>query len=149
MKELFTSSLLWFSLGTTVLFAQEPIKLSSPDGQIKVEIRLDNLIHYDLFVDGKLMVEDCLVSMELEKKGVLGDQPNLRKKSVIHVDNTIKPVIRQKTSEIRDQYNELTLTFKNSFDLVFRAYNNGVAYRFQTKFKEEIKVVNETANFCK
>ena len=48
---------------------------------------------------------------------------------------------------MRENYNQLTLTFK-TFDLVFRAYDAGIAYRFVSKSKAPFKVVSETAEFA-
>jgi alpha-glucosidase len=60
----------------------------------------------------------------------------------------ITAVVPVKSRLIKNQYNELTLSFKGSYILRVRAYNEGAAYRFETDFKEEeVKVVSETADF--
>ena len=43
--------------------------------------------------------------------------------------------------------NELNLKLKNGFGVVFRAYNDGVAYRFYTTRKDEVIIENEVAEF--
>ena len=43
-------------------------------------------------------------------------------------------------------YNELTLQFKG-FNVEFRAYDDGIAYRFINKGKKPFKVVKELADF--
>ena len=128
------------------LFAQESIQLESPDGQIKVEINLDKQISYNLMVDDKLTMKNCSFSMEIENQGVLGIESKLKKSTTKQVNEIINPIIKQKTSAIIDHYNELTLAFKN-YKIVFRAYNNGIAYRFQTGYKKDIKVLSEANNF--
>ena len=52
-----------------------------------------------------------------------------------------------KKSEVQDVYNEVTFAFRGNYGLVFRAYNDGLAYRFTTKMKDSIVVVDEEAYF--
>lgn len=48
-----------------------------------------------------------------------------------------------------DRYNELKMQFRN-YNLYFRAYDDGVAYRWETNFKskEPVAVQSEKAEFC-
>ncbi len=67
------------------------------------------------------------------------------------VDQTIQANF-YKRDKIQDQYNELILNCKDKYvkgkyKVIFRAYNDGVAYRFATEFKKPFKVVSETADF--
>ncbi len=52
-----------------------------------------------------------------------------------------------KNSTIENICNELTLTFEGSFAVVFRAYNDGVAYRFVTSIREPITVASEEIEY--
>jgi len=51
-------------------------------------------------------------------------------------------------SEIQDEYNELILQFRGQWGVEFRAYNDGVAYRFVNKKKTSFTIQNEEATFC-
>ena len=67
------------------------------------------------------------------------------------VDQTIQANF-YKRNKIQDQYNELILNCKDKYvkgkyKVIFRAYNDGVAYRFATEFKKPFEVVSETADF--
>src|SRR5690606_32298163 len=44
-------------------------------------------------------------------------------------------------------YNELTLAFSNRFGVIFRVYDDGVAYRITSRFKGEVVVSEERATF--
>ena len=46
-----------------------------------------------------------------------------------------------------DQYNQLILECKGLYGIIFRAYNEGVAYRFFTRKKGEIIIQSEEARF--
>lgn len=48
---------------------------------------------------------------------------------------------------MQDVYNEMTLSFRGNYGLVFRMYNDGLAYRFTTKMKNDIVVVDEEADY--
>jgi alpha-glucosidase len=50
------------------------------------------------------------------------------------------------SDSLRDQYNELSLNFKDNYSIVFRAYNEGMAYRFVTRLPGEITVESEEVN---
>ncbi len=55
----------------------------------------------------------------------------------------IYPEIKEKYGEIQDNFNELTLDFKSNYSLTIRAYNKGIAYRFNTTFQEDVLVNKE------
>jgi alpha-glucosidase len=59
----------------------------------------------------------------------------------------IIPVVKEKRAVISDICNELALDFKNKTTLIIRAYDDGVAYRFETRHPDSITVVNELATF--
>jgi len=66
------------------------------------------------------------------------------------VNRTHRQIIQSpfyKRSNIEDYYNELVMSFKENFDLVFRAYDEGMAYRFIYTGKKSILVENEEADF--
>jgi alpha-glucosidase len=62
------------------------------------------------------------------------------------ISRTFNP-INYKKSAITDEYSEVTISFKNDIGIIFRVYNDAVAYRFFMKKKGEIIVNNEEANF--
>lgn len=136
-----TSLLLLVLVFACQLVGAQVASVSSPDGSIEIKVKLTDHIYYNLSVDGKETMWYSPVSMETSQ-GDLGIEPVLLQQNTRSVDETIKTVwgIR---SQVKDQYNELTLDFKKGFSLIFRAYNDGVAYRFKTKLKGELLVYNE------
>src|SRR5439155_25263696 len=64
------------------------------------------------------------------------------------VHEMVVPVVRQKFAKIRDHYNELKLNMEGGYAVVFRAYNEGVAYRFETSIpQEKVKIYGEESAF--
>ena len=53
----------------------------------------------------------------------------------------------EKKINIKDHYNEIVITFLQPYTLYFRAYNDGVAYRLQTRFKDSINITSEVTEF--
>src|SRR4029078_700408 len=64
-----------------------------------------------------------------------------------NINETIIAQIPVSRKNIPNNYNELTINFKNNFIVIFRAYNDGVAYRIATTFKDSIIIQNETVQF--
>ena len=52
-----------------------------------------------------------------------------------------------KKSEVEDEYNAMTISFKNGISIEFRVYNDGAAYRFLLGRKNLSRVTSETAEF--
>ena len=63
---------------------------------------------------------------------VLGENEKVKKAVFSQLNDIIRPVVANKRSEITDNCNILTISFSSGLSLQFRAYNDGVAYRFET-----------------
>lgn len=59
------------------------------------------------------------------------------------VNEEVRPLIREKASILRNQYNELVLQFKSDWSLSFRLFNEELAYRFESGWKDSLVVVGE------
>ncbi len=56
---------------------------------------------------------------------------------------TIRPTVPEKRAVVADRYNELRLSMGPSLTVTFRAYDDGVAYRFETAFPGTITIRSE------
>ena len=122
--------------------AQTKQSVASPDGNIKVEVTLAGGITYDVWCGDELILDDSRLSMDVDGN-VLGSSPKLQKVSRRAVNEIKRPFLRLKYAEVPNNFNEMTLKMKGGWSVVFRAYNDGVAYRFVTEFPGEIKVNGE------
>ena len=122
--------------------AQTKQSVVSPDGNIKVEVALAGGITYDVWCGDELILDDSRLSMDVDGN-VLGSSPKLQKVSRRAVNEIKRPFLRLKYAEVPNNFNEMTLKMKGGWSVVFRAYNDGVAYRFVTEFPGEIKVNGE------
>src|SRR5690606_29651805 len=73
----------------------------------------------------------------------LGENPKLKSKKQRHVSDIIKPVVPLKYATVQNEYNQLILTFKDNYAVEFRAFNDGVAYRFIIDQSGEVEVLSE------
>jgi len=127
--------------------AQSSYDLRSPDGRIEVRIRTQERLRYDLVLKGTAVLENSTLSLDVDHEK-LGVQPKVVDAKTRTSDEMVAPVVRQKFAKIRDHYNELRLTMEGGYSVVFRAYNEGVAYRFETSLRQErVKIYGEESAF--
>ena len=143
-------TLLFCTLGTLLLAtsaAAKPkeIKLSSPDGRIAVDFSLGQTLGYSVSLDGKTLVSDPAIALRLQDGTVLGQNPRLAKQKTREADETVEAPF-QRNPQMRNHYNELDLKMKGGYGVIFRAYDNGVAYRFYTQMKDSIVIAAEDLN---
>jgi alpha-glucosidase len=129
--KLFLIALFYVSLGHAAgLAAERQMQLSSPDSRLKVGVAIAEDIRYSVSFKNQPVLLPSGISITLEKL-TLGKEPKIKKTA------------SRKTPD----FNELTISFEDSFTLVFRAYNEGVAYRFITSLEGSVKVISEQADF--
>jgi alpha-glucosidase len=121
--------------------------LRSPNGRIEVRIRAAGSIRYDVLLNGRSVIENATLSLDVDHQK-LGIEPKVLNSRSRSYDGVVEPVVRQKFAKIRDHYNELRLTFDRGYAVVFRAYDLGAAYRFETALpQEKVKIYGEESNF--
>ncbi len=130
----------------TSVSAQKQFLVQSPDNELKVNISVGNTIEYSVSHNGDLMIANSPISMLLTNGMSFGVNPRIAKLSTKTLNDTITASV-YKRKEITDTYNELILKFKEGFSLVFRAYNDGIAYRFVSNLKKPFEVKSEEVNF--
>ena len=123
------------------------LTLYSPDKTIKVTISTGAELKYEVFIDDKQVLIPSVIDMSLGSGQALSSGLKIRTQKRASVNEIIISPIPEKRKRIPNVYNELALAFTNKFGLIFRAYNDGVAYRITGKFKGDVQVTSETANF--
>ena len=126
--------------------AQSGYDLRSPNSKIELRIRIANGIHYDVLLDGRAILQDCTLSLDVDHKK-LGPEAKVLKHQESSHDQVLEPVVRQKFAKIRDNYKELHLDMDGGYAVTFRAYNEGVGYRLETSLPQaEVKIYHEEMN---
>jgi len=126
----------------TVKLFSAPIELLSPDKRIKISVNIKDRISYAVTFNSNPLLADSYLQLNLDQ-AKLGADAKLIRKTISTVDNTSNPVIPLKNSTVVNHYNLLKLDFKGDFSVEFRAYNDGIAYRFITNKKDSISINSE------
>lgn len=137
---------LLFATSTSAYAKPTVLILTSPDKNITVSINADKRITYGVNYEGKTVLLPSQLSLTLGDGKVLGVNSKVDKVAKRSVNQSIKPVYGMATA-YNEVFNEMTISFKNNFKLIFRVFNNGVAYRFATALPGKIQVKEEQINY--
>ncbi len=143
MKFTSVMTLLIFVLINPMNASPKEYALTSPDIQIEIRIFIDEHISWSVHYKDRPVIDKSPVSLILDENKILGENPVLKKSSKDKVKKEISPAVSNKSSLIMDEFNTIKLDFDGSYSLIFRAYNDGIAYRFSTQYPEEITVTSE------
>ena len=135
-------------LGLSILFGQEKnsLEIKSPDGAVRVKVEAGAKLEWSVLDNGEQIIAPSAISLLLKEGDVLGDNAKITSSNT-EKNSTVIAAINKIKANIPDDYNQLTINCKNGYGLIFRVYNDAVAYRFFTKKKGEIIIKNEEANF--
>ena len=139
-------SLLLLSGNASFAAKEKKYVLSSPDGTLKVEISAGNELSYQVMHGNDTILSHSNIGLVLENGTIVGKTPRItgeRRRKI--KDNIESPFYRFK--EFVATGNELDLKLKGGFGIIFRAYNEGVAYRFYTTQSSDIIIKEEQAEF--
>lgn len=143
MKTIKLFTYLFLLFGWCSNYAQKKnFEVASPNGEIKVSISLEDKIYYSVSIEKEEVMSKNHLALLL-KKETLGLNPKLVGSKTGKIEQEIKPVVPLKYAVVANRYNYLVLDFKGDYSVEFRAFDQGIAYRFITAKKGDIEVVNE------
>ena len=117
------------------------IELRSPNARNSVSIESDGQVRFSLHRDNKPIVVDSPLSLNVDGNewGKAKKYSSVKRYSVNGQRNV--PVARRATNVV-ESYNAVTLNYKD-YSIEFRAYDEGVAYRFVSNTLKADKVMGE------
>jgi len=121
-------------------------KVNSPDKKTEMSIYISDQVKFSVQQDGKEIVSPSQIALTLENQ-TLGENPIVIKAERQVVSETIRPVVKIKEAQIENNCNVLKLIFEGNYAISFRAYDEGVAYRFETSMEGDITVLNEKGRY--
>lgn len=146
MKKLILSfAAVMMAAGMTAFAAPSAWTVTSPDGKLSVRVASGQKLTYSVAYAGKKLINDSEISVKFTDGTVYGAGSKARKAKTVRVSETIKPVVLDK-AVLDNTYNELTVDFK-TFTLKFRAYDEGVAWRFVPGNTDVAYVESEQVEF--
>lgn len=125
--------------------AHKNYEIVSPDGKLKVNVAVNKTISYSVVHETDTMLYPSVISMETDTY-TYGKASTIKRTERNSVNQSIASPFYKRTA-IQDCYNELRMHFKENFSLVFRVYDEGMAYRFISAGTASFTVKNEEAGF--
>ncbi|MCB9082053.1 MAG: glycoside hydrolase family 97 protein [Lewinellaceae bacterium] len=136
--------LLW--LASSLPVVAQIYRLDSPDGRIALSVRIQEGITWSVSYDGKPVLTETAIDLELAGRRRLGQRPRVAQTIERKQTERIAPLVPLKDNLIIDRFQELRILFRGDFSLVFRVYDDGVAYRWSTSFTNPVTINDEQLN---
>jgi alpha-glucosidase len=130
------------------LHASPPLTVSCPNKSITVSVYIGKTLSYTIAQNGQVILQPSGIDMLLNDGRGLSKGLKLQSATRQTVYQQITSPTAEKSVHIEDNYNQLTIQFTNSFGVIFRLYNDGVAYRLFTRFKDSVYIKHEQADFA-
>lgn len=142
--------LLFTGFGTAARAQQ--YKLVSPDGKLKITVETGKQLKWRINHEGTTVLQPseiallCAASPNDGTEFSFGQNMKVTKAESSSVDTSF-PTPFYKKSEVKDHYNQLVLKCRGGYNVEFRAYNAGAAYRFVSRQSKPFNVKDEIAHF--
>jgi alpha-glucosidase len=121
--------------------------LDSPSSRLQVKVEQNDGMRYSVLLRGQQVIAPSQIDLKVAHAGWLGRQAEKPTATRESRSETLDFVVPRKYRQLRTKYNELRVTFASGAVLVFRAYDEGAAYRWETNLPGVIKVEDELAQF--
>lgn len=141
---LVTAATSWVT--TNSLQAAKRELLTSPNQQIKVEVHTDKELAYQVMHGTDTLLALSPIGLSLADGTEVGKAPRMQQLKRRSATEEIEaPFYR--FSHFTSSYNELSFKISAHFGVTFRAYDEGVAYRFYTTNNQTTIIQSEQAEF--
>lgn len=120
-------------------------ELTSPNKKLSVKINVGKYINWSVAQGGTPVIQSSAIALRLRNE-TLGQNAKVAGTAKREVNTEINTRLYKK-AVVKDQFNELTINFKGGFKVLFRAYNEGAAYRFVLNRPDSVTVLSEQADF--
>lgn len=123
-------------------------QLTSPDKQLTLNIDHEHALQYSLQEGNHLLIHPSAISLKMNDGKVWGKKGEMIGSSVTEANEKVFPVAGNQR-ELTNRYNELSLKFKEGYSVIFRLYNEGMAYRFcgNLPAQDSLVIAHEEATF--
>ncbi|WP_462156723.1 glycoside hydrolase family 97 protein [Pseudoalteromonas sp. GB56] len=131
------------------------VSVSSPDGQIQVSLSDDGAPSYQVSFAGKPVINSSKLGFYFKDAAPLRDGLVISNTQTHSVDNTWQQPWGEQR-EIRDQHNEIAVTFSDEQDasrnytVRVRAFNDGLGFRYELEGKDrpDYQITDELTEFA-
>jgi len=137
-KSIIILSLIFFSAVNVIAAGYE---VKSPDEKMEIIVTVDNGTQYEIRYGEAQLIAPSPIGLNLNDGTVIG-KGTVKNTESLSVNDSVQVLIG-KDKSIPEIYNELTIHFNENYDLIVRAYNEGIAYRWITSLPDSIIINNE------
>jgi alpha-glucosidase len=110
-------------------------KVKSPDGSVTLLVQTRDKLQWSIEHDGQPIITPSSFSLQLANGLILGHQAEISSYRLEEVHTSFEAVNYKKTI-VDDHCFQLTLDFHDDFGVIFRVYDDAVAYRFLLPWKD-------------
>jgi len=136
-----------FSVLSGYSATKDTLAVRSPDGILCVKVWMGVQLTYKVLYQGKVLTGNSVIDLIQLNGKALSLQNKITSSNIKSVDSEIIVPVPERRKRIKDTFNQLTINFKQPYTVTFKIYNEGVAYRISTRFKDSIYIKNEVAKF--
>ncbi len=119
--------------------------VQSPNGKLKITVDAGNTLTWQIQYQGKAVLQPSAMSVDIGSD-VLGKNVKVKRAMVKRIRESFSTPVYKKAT-VTDQYTLLVLSCKDGYDVEFRAYDDGAAYRFVINRYVD-KVCSEQVELC-
>lgn len=132
-------------LGCMTALTAASYEVVSPNNLLKIKLKIESGTSYEIWYGETQLINSSPIGMNLSSGVVIG-AGTVKNTQTNSVNNQVNVPIG-KNKVLTEAYNELIIEFNENYQLIVRAYNEGLAYRFVTALGGEITINSEDAIF--
>tara|TARA_X000000950_G_scaffold35695_2_gene38165 strand:- start:864 stop:2870 length:2007 start_codon:yes stop_codon:yes gene_type:complete len=124
----------------------QTLSLKSPNEKIKIEINTIDQLSMTVFFEEKQIIKNTALGLKLGDGRVFGLSPKLKSSKVADINEITEITIPNKDKVVKNTFSQMTLNFRQNYQVIFRAYDDGIAYRFVDRDTRSKNVISEKMN---
>jgi alpha-glucosidase len=130
----------------------DSLQLTSPDSKYTVNLTVHDGLAYSVNWNDKNIIEESVLGFKLSDGTLLPGMVEIIQTEYVLNNSKWQPVYGER-NEYPDHYNEMLVHFKSAgwdgeFAVRLRAYNEGVAFRYEIKSRQDIRIDEELTEFA-
>jgi alpha-glucosidase len=126
--------------------AQYKHSIKSPNQKIEIKVCTGDNVTWAVTHEKTIVLSPSYISLELYNGVTIGTNTGKSEERTYSSNSSYKTPFYKK-SEVHDIYNELVISTQKTFSIIFRAYDDGVAYRYITEINQDLVIKDETSDF--
>lgn len=126
--------------------AQYSHSIKSPNQKIEIKVNTGDKTTWAVTHEKTIVLMPSEINLGLKNGVIIGTNTGKTKERISSSNSSFKTPFYKK-SEVIDLYNELVIETNKNYTVIFRVFNDGVAYRFVTDMDQSLIIKNEMSDF--